>query len=151
MPRRVSGYNLDALLPENGFHVARALVGSESTLVTILEATLNLVPNPTARSLLVLGYPDVYTAADHVMDILPFKPTALEGMDHLLFQFEQDKGDKDANLALLPPGKGFLLVEFGGDSKEDSDDQARRCMEMLKKQRNPPSHETVRRPGRGED
>ncbi|MBF0375686.1 MAG: FAD-binding oxidoreductase, partial [Alphaproteobacteria bacterium] len=38
IPRRVSGYNLDELLPENGFHVARALVGGEGTLVTILEA-----------------------------------------------------------------------------------------------------------------
>src|SRR5690606_14018110 len=31
IPRRVSGYNLDELLPENGFHLARSLVGSEST------------------------------------------------------------------------------------------------------------------------
>ena len=60
IPRRVSGYNLDDLLPENGFHVARALVGTEGTCVTILEATLRLVPSPPARSLLVLGYPDVF-------------------------------------------------------------------------------------------
>ena len=31
IPRRVSGFNLDELLPENGFHVARALSGSEGT------------------------------------------------------------------------------------------------------------------------
>jgi hypothetical protein len=71
LPRRVSGYNLDYLLPENGFHIARALVGSESTLVTILEAILCLVPEPAARTVLVLGYPDVFTAGDHVTDILP--------------------------------------------------------------------------------
>ncbi len=139
LPRRVSGYNIDALLPESGFHVARALVGSESTLVTVLEATMHLVPNPAARTLLVLGYPDVYTAGDHVTDILPLQPTALEGMDHLLFHFEEVKGGKEKNLALMPPGKGFLLVEFGGDSKEDADGQARRCMEMLKKKPNPPT------------
>ena len=46
IPRRVSGYNLDELLPENGFNVARALIGSEGTCVIILEATLNLVPSP---------------------------------------------------------------------------------------------------------
>jgi FAD/FMN-containing dehydrogenase/Fe-S oxidoreductase len=138
LPRRVSGYNLDALLPENGFHVARALVGSESTLVTILEATLHLVTNPKARSLLLLGYPDAYEAGDHVTDILPFMPTALEGMDHLLFEYVKAKGDENADLALLPPGKGFLFVEFGGDSKQDTDDQARRCMEALKKGGNPP-------------
>ncbi len=76
IPRRVSGYNLDDLLPENGFDVARALVGTESTCVVILEATLRLVYSPPGRSLLVLGYPDVYSAGDHVPDILKFSPSA---------------------------------------------------------------------------
>src|SRR5205814_981750 len=70
IPRRVSGYSLDQLLPENGFHVARALVGSEGTCVTILEATVRLVPSPPARTLVVLGYGDIYQAADHVPEIL---------------------------------------------------------------------------------
>ena len=56
--RRVSGDNLDQLLPENGFHVARALVGSEGTCVTVLEATVRLVPSPRHRVLVVLGYPE---------------------------------------------------------------------------------------------
>jgi FAD/FMN-containing dehydrogenase/Fe-S oxidoreductase len=133
LERRVSGYNLNDLLPENGCNIARALVGSESTLVTILQATVKLVPNPKARSLLILGYPDIYTGADHVMEILEFNPTGLEGMDHYLFEFVKQKGDENANLALLPPGQGFLLVEFGGDSKQDSDAQARRLMDHLKK------------------
>jgi FAD/FMN-containing dehydrogenase/Fe-S oxidoreductase len=133
LERRVSGYNLPELLPENGFNVARALVGSESTLVTILEASVHLVPEPAARSLIVLGYPDIYSAGDHVMEILEFNPTGLEGMDHLLFQFVKQKGDENANLALLPPGYGFLLVEFGGDSKKESDDQARQLMDHLKR------------------
>ncbi|HVS38342.1 MAG TPA: FAD-binding oxidoreductase [Gemmataceae bacterium] len=138
LPRRVSGYNLDSLLPENGFHVARALAGPECTLVTILEATMILVPNSKARSLLVLGYPDAYEAADHLMEILPFQPTALEGLDHLLYEFVKQKGEKDADLKLLPPGQGFLMVDFSGDSKADSDEQARRCMEALKKGGKPP-------------
>ena len=50
IPRRVSGYeNLDQLFPENGLNVARALVGTEGTCVTVLEATLNLIPNPAER------------------------------------------------------------------------------------------------------
>ncbi len=95
LPRRVSGYNLEYLLPEHKCHVARALVGSEGTLVSILEATMCLVPEPKARTTLVLGYPDVYTAGDHVTDILPLQPTALEGMDHLLFEFEKIKGTQE--------------------------------------------------------
>ncbi len=139
LPRRVSGYNLDELLPENGFNVARSLIGSEGTLATILEATVHLVPLPRARSLVVFGYPNVFFAADHVTDILPFQPTGLEGLDHRLIEYVRRKGSATANLKLLPEGNGFLLVEFGGESKEDSDDQARRCMQMLRKQPNPPS------------
>src|SRR5579885_2339903 len=72
LPRRVSGYALDQLLPENGFHVARALVGSEGTCVTVLEATTRLVSSPPARTLLVLGYPDAFVAADHVPEIMAY-------------------------------------------------------------------------------
>ncbi|MGA8622442.1 MAG: FAD-binding protein, partial [Candidatus Sulfotelmatobacter sp.] len=45
IPRRVSGYNLDHLLPgkDGRFNIARALVGSESTCVTILEAQVQLI------------------------------------------------------------------------------------------------------------
>jgi FAD/FMN-containing dehydrogenase/Fe-S oxidoreductase len=139
LPRRVSGYNLEYLLPEHNCHLARALVGSEGTCVSILEATMCLVPEPQARATLVLGYPDVYTAGDHVTDILPLNPIALEGLDHLLIEYMEIKGKRGQNLALLPEGKGFLLVEFGGESKEDVDAQAARCMAMLKKQPNPPT------------
>src|SRR5207248_10162267 len=81
IPRRVSGYNLPWLLPEHGCHLARALVGSECTCVTVLEATVRLVPSPPVRSLLVLGYADVYAAGDHIMEILAHKPIGLEGLD----------------------------------------------------------------------
>src|SRR5437660_660984 len=79
IPRRVSGYNLDQLLPENGFDVARALVGSEGTCVTILEATVRLIPRPPFRALLVLGYPDIIRACDHISEVLAHRPLALEG------------------------------------------------------------------------
>src|SRR5204863_5662813 len=81
IPRRVSGYNLDDLLPENGFNVARALAGTESTCVTYLEATVHLIHSPPKRSLLVLGYEDAPTAADNVPKVLEHKPLGLEGMD----------------------------------------------------------------------
>ncbi|HWH71878.1 MAG TPA: FAD-binding oxidoreductase, partial [Candidatus Sulfotelmatobacter sp.] len=139
LPRRVSGYNLNELLPENNFQVARALVGSEGTLVTILEATLHLLPRPRANSLLVLGYPDAYAGADHLMEILEFQPVGLEGMDELLIHWVVVKGKRTENLKLLPPGKGWLLVQFGGDSREDADAQARRCMDKLRSGHDAPS------------
>jgi FAD/FMN-containing dehydrogenase/Fe-S oxidoreductase len=125
IPRRVSGYNLDQLLPENGFHVARALVGSEGTCVTVLEATVRLVPSPPFRTLSVLGYPDVYAAADQVPEILEWRPIGLEGLDDRLIGAMRSKGLHPASVALLPPGGGWLLVEFGGASQAESDARAR--------------------------
>lgn len=139
IPRRVSGYNLPQLLPEHGFHVARALVGSEGTCVTVLEATVRLVDSPPVRSLLVLGYADVYAAGDHIMEILAHHPLGLEGMDDVLVNHMQKKGLHPQDLALLPDGGGWLLVEFGGDSKAEANDQAHRLMAALQRQSQPPS------------
>jgi FAD/FMN-containing dehydrogenase/Fe-S oxidoreductase len=132
IPRRVSGYNLDNLLPENDFHVARALVGSEGTCVSILEATLNLVHSPPARSLLVLGYPDIFQAGDHIPIVNAHHPIGLEALD-FKFIFDLRKKHLQLNhLKLLPEGKGWLLVEFGGDTRLESDALARALMAELK-------------------
>ena len=141
IPRRVSGYNLDELLPgEDGhFNLGRALVGSEGTLVTILEATLNLVHWPKKQSLLVLGYPDIYSAADHVPEILPFKPIGLEAMDNLLVENIKKKGLHREYLDLLPEGKGWLLVQFGGETEEEADEHAKKLMAKLKSKINSPN------------
>ena len=56
--------------------MAQALVGSESTLVTVLRAELRLVPEPAAQALVVLGYPDIASAADAVPHIAPHQPSA---------------------------------------------------------------------------
>lgn len=133
IPRRVSGYNLDELLPENGFHVARALAGSEGTCVTILEATLQLIPEPQARSLLVLGYPDVFAAGDDCPAIMQHRPIALEGFDGEMVEFMKKHDVHADDLKLLPEGGGWLLVEFGGASKSESDDRAHELMSALTK------------------
>ena len=111
IPRRVSGYNIDQLLPENGLNVARALVGSEGTCVFVLEATTNLVYSPPGRSLMVLGYPDVYEAGDHVMDIMAHKPCALEGIDNLLIEDMRKKNLLTQDIGLLP--RRQRLVDCG--------------------------------------
>ncbi len=124
IPRRVSGYNLDQLLPENGFHVARALVGSEGTCVTILQATCELKQSPQHRRLVALGFADAFIAADHVPAVLALKPIGLEGFDGVLVDFMRLKKLVVDDVQLLPPGRGFLLCEFGADSPEDADRQA---------------------------
>jgi FAD/FMN-containing dehydrogenase/Fe-S oxidoreductase len=128
IPRRVSGYNLDSLLPEHGFDLAGFLVGSESTLVTVLGAELELVPVVKARTLVVLGFENIAAAADAVPKIVEHQPIALEGVDHYLVRDEQIKGMNSQALEELPKGTGFLMVQFGGDSTDESD---RRAHEML--------------------
>src|SRR6201993_2393105 len=139
IPRRVSGYNLNYLLPENGFHVARALVGSEGTCATILEATCRLVESPPQRVLLVIAYPDIYQCADRIPQILEYKPIGLEGFDDLLVYYERTKGINTEGLALLPEGAGWLMVEFGAESIPGAEMQAQRLIDALRRSPVPPN------------
>jgi FAD/FMN-containing dehydrogenase/Fe-S oxidoreductase len=132
IPRRVSGYNLDDLLPEKGFHVARALAGTESTCVTYLGATVHLLDSPPVRSLLVLAYDSVAQAGDAVLKVLEHQPLGLEGVDETLITDMTMLGKHKQDLSLLPDGRGWLLAEFGGDTKEEADDRARKLMGELK-------------------
>jgi FAD/FMN-containing dehydrogenase/Fe-S oxidoreductase len=123
--RRVSGYNLDQLLPENGFNVARALVGSEGTCAITLLARTRLVKSPQHRVILVLGYPDIYCAGDAVPEILPFKPIATEGLDERIIGGLRERGLRLDDIRLLPAGKAWIMIEFGADSVEAATQQAR--------------------------
>jgi FAD/FMN-containing dehydrogenase/Fe-S oxidoreductase len=131
IPRRVSGYNLDELLPENGFHVAHALVGTEGTCVTVLEAKLKLIHSPPHRALVGLGYKDAFLAADHVTEILNFNPIGLEGFEGSMVEGLKRKGFP--NTDLLPEGRGYLLVEFGSDDPGECQETARKLIEHIKR------------------
>jgi FAD/FMN-containing dehydrogenase/Fe-S oxidoreductase len=113
IPRRVSGYNLDELLDENGFHAARALVGSEGTCATVVSATLNLTASPPFRVLTALAFDDAFLAADAVPRALEHAPIGLEGFDGMLVDFMRRKRLAVDDVALLQAGGGFLLVEMG--------------------------------------
>ena len=140
--RRISGYNLDQLIPneQGNVNIARALVGTEGTCVTILEAKVTLVFNHPERVLLVLGYPDVYEAADHLMEILEFKPIALEGIDdHLRKNIIKKGGLHAEHLKLLPEGRGWLLLQFGAARQAEAKEVAERLCEKLRHQATAPS------------
>ncbi|MEU0403452.1 FAD-linked oxidase C-terminal domain-containing protein [Streptomyces sp. NPDC006197] len=132
IPRRVSGYNLDSLLPENGFDVAKALVGSEGTLVTVLRAELDLVPVPPYQSLLVLGYDDICAAADDVPRLLEHcSPSQLEALDGRMAQLMREEGAYLGSLRVLPAGDSWLMVQFSGDSQEEADARAHALLDAV--------------------
>jgi FAD/FMN-containing dehydrogenase/Fe-S oxidoreductase len=122
--RQVSGYSLEHLLPERGADLAKALVGTEGTVVTLLGATVRLVPVSAAPVLVVLGYPDMATAADAVPALLAHRPLAIEGMDaRLVDVVRRVKGD--SAVPPLPEGAGWMMVEVGGDTLDEAMERAR--------------------------
>ncbi|GGO86894.1 FAD-binding and (Fe-S)-binding domain-containing protein [Wenjunlia tyrosinilytica] len=125
LPRRMSGYLLDQLLPEKGTHLARAFTGSEGTLGAVTEATVRLVPSPRARALAVLGYEDEGAAADAAPALLPLEPLAVEGMDAGLAALASGGA-----AASLPAGGAWLFVEVGADTPAEAEaNAAKLCRE----------------------
>jgi FAD/FMN-containing dehydrogenase/Fe-S oxidoreductase len=135
IPRRVSGFELDALLPERGFDVARALVGSEGTCVTVLEATVRLIDRPRYRTLLVLGFRDIFRAADEVMTVLEAGPIGLEAIDDVIVRNLRTKRKLPRELELLSEGDAWLLVEFGHAIARDAEHAARELESRLRRRR----------------
>ena len=125
IPRRVSGYNLDDLVPGSGFDLARALVGSESTLVTVLHAELDLVTEAAETALVVLGFDDVVAAARCVPAILPHAPHFLESIDRVIVEFERAKGVHQRAMAAMPEGHSWLMVQIRDDDPERVAERAR--------------------------
>ena len=121
LTRRVSGYNLDQLLPENGFNLARALVGTEGTCATMLEATVDLVPAPARRALTVVGYPGAFGAADAAPGFLDLAPLTIEGMDVALIAALRAARPADQRYELLPDGEGWLFIETGGGTAAEAE------------------------------
>lgn len=125
LPRRVSGFaDLDKLLPEHGFDVAKALVGTEGTCVTILGATLNLIESPPERVLCVLSFPSIFEAADEVVAVRAHGPIAIEGVDGFLVDAMHRKHLHEEDMVVLPEGDSWLVVEFGAFDRAEAEEKA---------------------------
>jgi FAD/FMN-containing dehydrogenase/Fe-S oxidoreductase len=145
VPRRVSGYNLDELLPERGFNVARALVGTEGTCATVLQAVLKLTPAMLKRSLVVVRCPNAGAAGDICPEIVDrWRPIGLEVVDHRLVEDEQELGLHVSDLEILPgetgQGGAWLMVQFGSDDRDETDAQAERFRDWLIEERDIAAH-----------
>jgi Fe-S oxidoreductase len=105
------------------------------------------MPARAARRLVVLGYPDVFAAADDVPAIIKARPVGLEGMDDGLVRDAMATGIYPRALELLPPGGGWLLVEFGAETAADAQAQMDAAIADISRRPQPPSL----KPFEGED
>ncbi|MDQ1057306.1 FAD/FMN-containing dehydrogenase/Fe-S oxidoreductase [Arthrobacter globiformis] len=128
--RQVSGYHLDNLLPEKGFNVARALVGSEGTCAILTGARMKLVPKPASALLVCLGYADVVDAARDIETILEFSPAAVEGIDEAIVDTMRFRRGEGAVVG-LPEGKAWLYVDLDGDDPAEVESEANRLLVRL--------------------
>ncbi|MER7757836.1 FAD-binding and (Fe-S)-binding domain-containing protein [Kitasatospora sp. NPDC097643] len=135
LPRRTSGYPLDALLPEHGHHLARALTGTEGTCALLLGATVRLVEEPAARALVIAGYPDEGAAADAVPALLPYRPLTCEGMAADLIAALLAAAPRPRALDRLPGGACWLFLETGGASPREAYQAARRLADAVRRER----------------
>ena len=140
IPRRVSGYNLDELLPEKGFHVARALIGSESTCVTILEATLRLVPNPAKRTPAGPWISRYLFSRGSYSEIMKFGPIGLEGIDEMLIKLMKKIDMHPQDITLLPKGRAGCWSNSAARPRRKQTSKAKAAMQTLARRK------TSRRP-----
>ena len=135
VPRRVSGYNLDELLPERGFNVARALVGTESTCVTVTDAVVKLTPALLMRTLVVVEFDSLPESGDYCEEIVErFRPIGLEGLDRQLIDDERKQQMHTDAVEELPrpEGEAWLLVQLGADTAEESIARAEELADWLR-------------------
>ncbi|BDH57687.1 hypothetical protein MTP03_26260 [Tsukamurella sp. PLM1] len=131
IPRQVSGYHLDHLLPENRFDVARSLVGSEGTCAIVVRARVRLVPKPSSALLVCLGYRDVVDAARDIGAVLEFSPAAVEGVDEQIVATMRARRGVDS-VAALPAGGAWLYVDIDGEDPGTVEARAHELLDRLR-------------------
>ena len=125
--RQVSGYSMEHLLPEKDFDVASFFAGTEGTLGIITQATVRLVRDAPLKTTVALGYPTMADGADAMERILPYRPTACEGMDRRLSNVVAERIGPQA-VPPLPEGDAWLFIELVGD---DADELAGRAQKVV--------------------
>ncbi|MYC31747.1 MAG: FAD-binding protein [Chloroflexi bacterium] len=122
--RRVSGYNLDEFILDDGHghpvNLARMVVGSEGTLCVVTEAKVNLVPRPTMTSLSILHFRTIFDASEATTRVLTHDPSSIELIDKMVLDRGREALGSSRNLSFIEGDPGaMLVVEFYGESEDE--------------------------------
>jgi FAD/FMN-containing dehydrogenase/Fe-S oxidoreductase len=143
--RRVSGYNLNYLLPWtptappqwnyqqlpyppvllDTINLAQLLVGSEGTLAILRNTTLRLVSLPKHTLLVVIVFTSINQACDIVPEILRLSPSAIELIPQSLIHLARSVPAYANQFSFLNGEPGaILVVEFSGNDARSLSEKA---------------------------
>jgi len=115
--RRVSGYNLDELVKDRPLNMARVVVGSEGTLVTVLEAKVRLVRRPRKTALEVIHYHDIQEALESSQPILETGPYAVELTDKMILDLARNNIEQSQRMGFVQGDPAaIMIVEYAGET-----------------------------------
>ncbi|MEX1010674.1 MAG: FAD-linked oxidase C-terminal domain-containing protein [Balneolaceae bacterium] len=138
--RRNTGYALDRLcsmepFQEGGrpFNVSELLCGSEGTLALTAAATLNLVPLPAFRHLVVPQFHSLRESLEAAVEIVKLEPSAVELVDRIILEATRGNLEQQRNRFFLQgEPEAILIVQFEGDDAEALSVKARQLQERLR-------------------
>jgi FAD/FMN-containing dehydrogenase/Fe-S oxidoreductase len=115
--RRVCGYNLNELVKEQPLNMARLIVGSEGTLLNVIEAKVRVVKRPQKTALVILHYKDMQEALESSQAILETKPYSLELTDKMILDLARANLELSKRMAFIQGDPAVILgVEYAGES-----------------------------------
>ncbi len=115
--RRVCGYNLDELIKDRPLNMARLIVGSEGTFLTVVEATVRLVRRPKATAVDVIHYRDIQEALESSQTILETGPYAVELTDKMILDLARGNIEQSTRMGFVQDDPAaILIVEYAGES-----------------------------------
>lgn len=124
--KNCSGYRVESVVDSgmapDVFHLQRLFVGAEGTLGLVTEATLNLVPLPAQRGIVMAYFPSVFAAGETIPGILALSPSAVEIMDSRFLAVVR-KHDSRTDAMLPPHTDTALLIEFEGRDDAELEDK----------------------------
>jgi FAD/FMN-containing dehydrogenase/Fe-S oxidoreductase len=115
--RRVCGYNLDELVEDQPLNLARLIVGSEGTLLNVIEAKVRVVERPKKTALVILHYKDMQEALESSQVILETGPYSLELTDKMILDLARANLELSKRMSFIQGDPAVILgVEYAGES-----------------------------------
>jgi Fe-S oxidoreductase len=128
----VAGYNLNHVVEDGKTNIAKLVVGSEGTLAVTTEATLNIVPLPKVRRLVLVHFSELRAGLEAVPDMLKSGPTAIELIDRMMMDLARNKVEYSRLMNVIEGNPAIvLIVEYSGTTEAELDAGVKKLQQIL--------------------